>query len=162
MEMQKNIEHSILRPYQLMTWYMLWVLLCRTQKYFFFFISGILQTCFIWQKLFFGLYAQIYWLQNYFLRRICGSENPKIIEVRPLHPEKVTVWCVLWFEGVIGWVTAKYMSKSDRKLPQKNQCLRGGHLNETSTLRLYNEKEISWKYIWYVFYLSLLLKRRNG
>ena len=37
--------------------------------------------------------------QNY---RICGPENSQVIEDRPLHQEKVTVWCALWFEGVIG------------------------------------------------------------
>ena len=34
--------------------------------------------------------------------RIWGSEHPQVIEVRPLHPEKVTVWCSLWTEVVIG------------------------------------------------------------
>ena len=33
---------------------------------------------------------------------VLGSENPQVIEERPLHPEKVTVWCALWSEGVIG------------------------------------------------------------
>ena len=32
---------------------------------------------------------------------IWGSANPPIIEERPLHPEKVTVWCALWSVGVI-------------------------------------------------------------
>ena len=31
-----------------------------------------------------------------------ASENPQVIEERPLHSEKVTVWCALWAEGVIG------------------------------------------------------------
>ena len=34
--------------------------------------------------------------------RIWGSENPQVIEERPLHPEKITVWCALWSKGVIG------------------------------------------------------------
>ena len=36
--------------------------------------------------------------QNY---RIWGSKNPQIIEEKPLHPEKVIIWCGLWSEGVI-------------------------------------------------------------
>lgn len=34
--------------------------------------------------------------------RIWGSQNPQVIAERPLHPEKVTVWCALWSGGVIG------------------------------------------------------------
>ena len=34
--------------------------------------------------------------------RIWDSENTQVIEERPLHPEKVTVWCALWSECVIG------------------------------------------------------------
>ena len=30
--------------------------------------------------------------------RIWGSENPQVIEERPLHTEKATCWCVLWSE----------------------------------------------------------------
>ena len=33
---------------------------------------------------------------------VWGSENPQVIEKMPLHLEKVTVWCALWSEGVIG------------------------------------------------------------
>ena len=36
--------------------------------------------------------------QNY---RIWRSKNPQVIEQRPLHSEKGTVWCALWSEGVI-------------------------------------------------------------
>ena len=33
--------------------------------------------------------------------RICVSKNIQVIEERPLHPEKVTVWCALCSEAVI-------------------------------------------------------------
>ena len=33
--------------------------------------------------------------------RIWGSENPQVIEERPLNPEKVTICCDRWSEGVI-------------------------------------------------------------
>ena len=33
--------------------------------------------------------------------RIWGAEKPQIIGERPQHPEKVTVWCALFSEGVI-------------------------------------------------------------
>ena len=34
--------------------------------------------------------------------RIWGAENPREIQERPLHPQRVTVWCGLWFGGLIG------------------------------------------------------------
>ena len=34
--------------------------------------------------------------------RIWVSENPEVIEERTLYPEKITVWCALYSEGVIG------------------------------------------------------------
>ena len=34
--------------------------------------------------------------------RIWDSEDPQVIEERPLHSEKVTIWCAVWSEGVIG------------------------------------------------------------
>lgn len=34
--------------------------------------------------------------------RIWGEENPRIIQEQPLHAEKVTVWCGLWSQGIIG------------------------------------------------------------
>ena len=33
--------------------------------------------------------------------RIWGFEDPHVIEERALQPEKATVWCALWSEGVI-------------------------------------------------------------
>ena len=43
-----------------------------------------------------------------FFRQNC-SENPQVIEERPLHSEKVTVCCAFWSEGVI----APYFFESD-------------------------------------------------
>lgn len=34
--------------------------------------------------------------------RIWGSENPQVIQERPMHPPRVTVWCALWSGGVVG------------------------------------------------------------
>ena len=34
--------------------------------------------------------------------RILGSENPKTIIEKPLYPQRVTVWCGFWTEGIIG------------------------------------------------------------
>ena len=35
--------------------------------------------------------------------RILGSEDPQVIEERPLHLEKITIWCALQrCKGVIG------------------------------------------------------------
>ena len=34
--------------------------------------------------------------------RIWSSEDRQVIEERPLHPQKVTLWCALWSEGMIG------------------------------------------------------------
>ena len=86
--------------------------------------------------------------------RSWGSENPLVIEERLLHPEKLTLWCVLWSEDVIGWDTAQYVPISGRKLPQKNQFFQHfvwslfqwcsvSHI--MSTLKFYNKKGISWK-----------------
>ena len=68
-------------------------------------------------------------LDGYVKKQNChiwGAENYQIIEERPLHPEKLTVWCVLWSEGVIDAGTAQYVSN--------NQCSQyfawGGHLND--------------------------------
>ena len=48
---------------------------------------------------------KIFTLIGYVNRKNCrirGPENPQLIEERPLHLEKVTAWCTLWFEGLIG------------------------------------------------------------
>lgn len=34
--------------------------------------------------------------------RIWGSENPHVIVEKPMHPQRVTVWCGLWSGGIIG------------------------------------------------------------
>ena len=77
-------------------------------------IKIIKTYCNFSNKIFFSVEAQNY--------RIWCSENSQIIEERPLDPEKVIVWGVLWSEGSIGWDAAQYVSKSDRKLSQKIQC----------------------------------------
>ena len=34
--------------------------------------------------------------------RIWGEENPRIIQEQQFYPQRVTVWCGFWAEGVIG------------------------------------------------------------
>lgn len=34
--------------------------------------------------------------------RIWGSENPRTIHEKAMHPQRVTVWCALWSGGIIG------------------------------------------------------------
>lgn len=34
--------------------------------------------------------------------RIWGSENPHVIQEKPMHPQKCTIWCALWAGGIIG------------------------------------------------------------
>jgi len=34
--------------------------------------------------------------------RIWGSENPREFQVKPMHLQRVTVWCALWVGDVIG------------------------------------------------------------
>ena len=49
-------------------------------------------------KIFFGDEAH-FTLGGYISKQNCriwDSENPQVIEERPLHPEKVTVWCAFW------------------------------------------------------------------
>lgn len=34
--------------------------------------------------------------------RIWGTENPRVIQEKHIHPKRVTVWCALWSGGIIG------------------------------------------------------------
>jgi len=34
--------------------------------------------------------------------RIWGSENPHAVLKKPMHPQRVTVWCGMWSGGIIG------------------------------------------------------------
>ena len=54
-------------------------------------VNGNLRTKFSCDEAYFTLNGYIN-KQNY---RIWGSGNPHIIEKRPLHSEKVTVWCAI-------------------------------------------------------------------
>ena len=55
-------------------------------------------------KIFFSIEAH-FTLGAYVNKQNCGiwsSEDPQVIEEGPLHPTRVTVWCALWSEDVIG------------------------------------------------------------
>ena len=56
--------------------------------------------------------------------RIWDSENPQVIEERPLHPGNVTVWCALWSEGVIG----PYFFENDEATTVTVNSERHGHM----------------------------------
>jgi hypothetical protein len=46
-----------------------------------------------------------FWLDGYVNRqnyRIWGTEKPELVVVRPLHPRRITVWCGLCGDGVLG------------------------------------------------------------
>lgn len=46
-----------------------------------------------------------FWLDGYVNRqnyRHWGSEQPHLAVVRPLHPERITVWCAICYDGIIG------------------------------------------------------------
>lgn len=51
--------------------------------------------------------------QNY---RICGSERPEIIQTRPVHPNKVTVWAGICSDGIIGPIFVPKGKTVDRKV----------------------------------------------
>ncbi|GFV69998.1 putative transposable element [Trichonephila clavipes] len=49
------------------------------------------------------------WLLNKQNCRIWSEANPQVYVETPLHPEKLTVWCALWADGIIG----PYFFKND-------------------------------------------------
>ncbi|GFW56939.1 transposable element Tc3 transposase [Trichonephila clavipes] len=53
-----------------------------------------------------------FWLNGYVHKqnfRIWSEANPQVYVEKPLHPEKLTVWCALWAGGIIG----PYFFKND-------------------------------------------------
>ncbi|GFW34592.1 uncharacterized protein TNCV_952201 [Trichonephila clavipes] len=53
-----------------------------------------------------------FWLNGYVNKQNCriwSEANPQVYVETPLHPEKLTVWCVLWAGGII----ASYFFKND-------------------------------------------------
>ncbi|GFV24659.1 DUF4817 domain-containing protein [Trichonephila clavipes] len=53
-----------------------------------------------------------FWLNGYVNKQNCriwSEANPQVYVETPLHPEKLTVWCALWADGIIG----PYFSKND-------------------------------------------------
>lgn len=64
------------------------------------------------QKIIFSDEAH-FWLNGYVNKQNCrfwSDENPREIMPKPLHPEKLTVWCGLWRHGIIG----PYFFKDER------------------------------------------------
>ena len=53
-----------------------------------------------------------------------SSENIQVIEERPFHLEKVTVWCALWCESVIG----SYFFENDDRTTVIINSKRYGHI----------------------------------
>lgn len=56
------------------------------------------------QKILFSDEAH-FWLNGYVNKQNCriwSDENPEAFIEKPLHPEKLTVWCTLWAGGIIG------------------------------------------------------------
>ena len=58
---------------------------------------------------------------------IWGSENPQVIEERPVYVEKVTVWQALWSEGVIGPYIIGHYNPSVRIIDLVSQCVNFTH-----------------------------------
>ncbi|GFV86083.1 putative transposable element [Trichonephila clavipes] len=56
-----------------------------------------------------------FWLNGYVNKQNCriwSEANPQVYVKTPLHPEKLTVWCALWADGIIG----PYFFKNDEGL----------------------------------------------
>ncbi|GFU66201.1 hypothetical protein TNCV_2858741 [Trichonephila clavipes] len=45
-----------------------------------------------------------FWLNGYVNKQNCrirSEANPQVYVETPLHPEKLTVWCALWVDGIL-------------------------------------------------------------
>ncbi|GFY26945.1 hypothetical protein TNCV_930861 [Trichonephila clavipes] len=45
-----------------------------------------------------------FWLNGYVNKQNCriwSEANPQVYVETPLHPEKLTVWCILWAGGIL-------------------------------------------------------------
>ncbi|GFT96203.1 uncharacterized protein TNCV_3906591 [Trichonephila clavipes] len=45
-----------------------------------------------------------FWLNGYVSKQNCriwSEANPQVYVEKPLHPEKLTVWCALWAGGIL-------------------------------------------------------------
>lgn len=46
-----------------------------------------------------------FWLNGFVNKQNCrywSESNPRVVHESPLHPQKLTVWCGLWYGGIIG------------------------------------------------------------
>lgn len=46
-----------------------------------------------------------FWLNGFVNKQNCrywSAENPRVVHESPLYPQRVTVWCGLWYGGIIG------------------------------------------------------------
>ncbi|CAB3225130.1 unnamed protein product [Arctia plantaginis] len=57
-----------------------------------------------------------FWLNGFVNKQNCrywSESNPRVVHESPLHPQKTTVWCGLWYGGIIG----PYCFESDEGNP---------------------------------------------
>ena len=62
-----------------------------------------LSSTFFYRKILFSDEAH-FWLNGYVNKQNCriwNEDQPEALQVLPMHPEKVTVWCGLWAGGII-------------------------------------------------------------